>query len=175
MLPVKFMPLILNSDRSALAPISQQALTALPRSVLAACSAHICTAPLLLLLQELFYEGSGSNAELILNLILAATLVYIPITIAIIGKRLWIKYRSAYSLLPGYACAVTTPGVAASSLLVGASGTACAVRTQSFVKQQPISRAARVYALFVLCSYPAFVLHTLHCTSGAKSHVKQCQ
>lgn len=45
--------------------------------------------------QELFYEGSGSNAELVLSLILAATLVYIPITIAIVGKRLWIKYRSA--------------------------------------------------------------------------------
>lgn len=44
-------------------------------------------------LQELFYEGSGSNAELILNLLLAFTLVYIPITIAIVGKRLWIKYR----------------------------------------------------------------------------------
>ncbi|KAF6251580.1 hypothetical protein COO60DRAFT_1628877 [Scenedesmus sp. NREL 46B-D3] len=43
--------------------------------------------------EELFYEGSCSNAELILNLLLAATLVYIPITIAIIGKRLWIKYR----------------------------------------------------------------------------------
>jgi hypothetical protein len=50
-------------------------------------------------LQELFYEGSGSNAELILSLILAATLVYIPITIAIVGKRLWIKYRSAAELL----------------------------------------------------------------------------
>uniref|UniRef100_A0A383WHG8 YdbS-like PH domain-containing protein n=1 Tax=Tetradesmus obliquus TaxID=3088 RepID=A0A383WHG8_TETOB len=43
--------------------------------------------------EELFYEGSGSNAELVLSLILAATLVYIPITIAIVGKRLWIKYR----------------------------------------------------------------------------------
>jgi hypothetical protein len=52
---------------------------------------------LVLHLQELFYEGSGSNAELILSLILAATLVYIPITIAIVGKRLWIKYRSVHS------------------------------------------------------------------------------
>jgi hypothetical protein len=62
------------------------------------CHAQHTSALLLLLLllsQELFYEGSGSNAELILSLILAATLVYIPITIAIVGKRLWIKYRSA--------------------------------------------------------------------------------
>ena len=43
----------------------------------------------------MFYEGSGSNAELVLSLILAATLVYNTITIAIVGKRLWIKYRSA--------------------------------------------------------------------------------
>jgi hypothetical protein len=39
-----------NSDRSAPAPISQQGLTSLPSSVLVACSAHICTALLLLLL-----------------------------------------------------------------------------------------------------------------------------
>jgi hypothetical protein len=43
--------------------------------------------------EQLFYEGSASNAELLINLLLAFTLVYIPITIAVVGKRLWIKYR----------------------------------------------------------------------------------
>jgi hypothetical protein len=43
--------------------------------------------------EELFYEGSASNAELLINLLLAITLVYIPITISCVGKRLWIKYR----------------------------------------------------------------------------------
>jgi hypothetical protein len=41
--------------------------------------------------EQLFYEGSASNAELLINLLLAFTLVYIPITIAVVGKRLWIK------------------------------------------------------------------------------------
>eukprot|EP00775_Hariotina_reticulata_P012678 gene12678-12807_t len=43
--------------------------------------------------EQLYYEGSASNAELVISLLLAATLVYIPITIAVVGKRLWIKYK----------------------------------------------------------------------------------
>lgn len=41
----------------------------------------------------MFYEGSATNAEVLINLLLAFTLVYIPITIAVVGKRLWITYR----------------------------------------------------------------------------------
>lgn len=40
-----------------------------------------------------FYEGSGSNAELLLSLVLGATLIYLPLTLASIGRRLWISYR----------------------------------------------------------------------------------
>lgn len=43
--------------------------------------------------EQVFYEGSASNAEVLINLLLAFTLVYIPITIAVVGKRLWITYR----------------------------------------------------------------------------------
>jgi hypothetical protein len=43
--------------------------------------------------EEVFYEGSGSQAELLLSLLLAATILYIPLTIASIGKRAWIKYK----------------------------------------------------------------------------------
>lgn len=43
--------------------------------------------------EQLYYEGSASNAELLISLLLAFTLVYIPITIAVVGKRLWITYR----------------------------------------------------------------------------------
>jgi hypothetical protein len=42
--------------------------------------------------ETVFYEGSGAGAELALSLLLAATLIYIPLTIASIGKKLWIKY-----------------------------------------------------------------------------------
>lgn len=42
--------------------------------------------------EAVFYEGSGAGAELALSLLLAATLIYIPLTIASIGKKLWIKY-----------------------------------------------------------------------------------
>ncbi|KAF8067251.1 hypothetical protein HT031_002298 [Scenedesmus sp. PABB004] len=45
------------------------------------------------ILEQVFYEGSASNAELLISLLLGATLVYLPITIAIIGKRLWFTYR----------------------------------------------------------------------------------
>ncbi|GFH17547.1 ribonuclease P [Haematococcus lacustris] len=41
-----------------------------------------------------FYEGSGAaNAELVLSCLLGLTLVYAPLTIASIGRRLWIQYR----------------------------------------------------------------------------------
>lgn len=43
--------------------------------------------------EEVFFEGSGANAELALSLVLATTLIYAPLTIASIGRRLWIKYR----------------------------------------------------------------------------------
>jgi hypothetical protein len=107
----------------------------------------------LLLLQELFYEGSASNAELILSLILAATLVYIPITIAIVGKRLWFKYRSAAA----QQCTVTAHHVEGMSVRQFASSRfmACVVTTmlptQLLVKQQqqqrqPSIRHSRVCA-----------------------------
>lgn len=41
----------------------------------------------------MFYEGSGSNAELGISLVLGATLVYLPLTLAAIGRRLWISYK----------------------------------------------------------------------------------
>ena len=31
---------------------------------------------------QVFYEGSGSNAELAISLLLASTLLYIPLTLA---------------------------------------------------------------------------------------------
>lgn len=40
-------------------------------------------------------QGGASNAELLISLLLAATLVYIPITIAVIGKKLWFTFRCA--------------------------------------------------------------------------------
>eukprot|EP00882_Tetradesmus_deserticola_P016219 GHRQ01017304.1.p3 GENE.GHRQ01017304.1~~GHRQ01017304.1.p3 ORF type:complete len:127 (+),score=37.69 GHRQ01017304.1:61-441(+) len=69
---------------------------------------------LLFLLQELFYEGSCSNAELIINLILAFTLVYIPITIAVVGKRLWIKYRSGALKVISECCMTALPSTKSS-------------------------------------------------------------
>lgn len=33
-----------------------------------------------------FYEGSGSNAELLISLLLGATLVYLPLTLASLGR-----------------------------------------------------------------------------------------
>lgn len=41
----------------------------------------------------MYYEGSGSNVELALSLLLGATLLFLPLTIASIGRRLWIRYR----------------------------------------------------------------------------------
>jgi hypothetical protein len=43
--------------------------------------------------ETVFYEGSGSNVELAISLLLSATLLFLPLTIASIGRRLWIKYR----------------------------------------------------------------------------------
>lgn len=43
--------------------------------------------------EEVFYEGPGSNAELILSLILLPTLIYAPLSIASIGRRLWISFK----------------------------------------------------------------------------------
>ena len=43
--------------------------------------------------ETIFYEGSGSNAELLINILLAGTLLYIPLTLSAVGRRLWIKYK----------------------------------------------------------------------------------
>ena len=43
---------------------------------------------------KVFYEGDGgSPAELALSLALTATLIFAPLTIASVGRRLWIKYK----------------------------------------------------------------------------------
>ena len=45
--------------------------------------------------EEIFFEGhGGSSVELALSLALAATLIFAPLTIASIGRRFWLKYRS---------------------------------------------------------------------------------
>jgi hypothetical protein len=41
----------------------------------------------------IFYEGNGSNAELALSLLLGATLVYLPLSMASLGRRLWMNYK----------------------------------------------------------------------------------
>ena len=43
--------------------------------------------------EKIFYEGSGSNVELALSVALGFTLIYLPLTLASIGRRLWISYR----------------------------------------------------------------------------------
>eukprot|EP00877_Chromochloris_zofingiensis_P014006 jgi/Chrzof1/885/Cz01g32200.t1 len=40
-----------------------------------------------------FYEGSGAPAELAISLLLGLLIIPIPLTIASIGRRLWISYR----------------------------------------------------------------------------------
>lgn len=40
-----------------------------------------------------FYEGSGAPAELVISLLLGATVLYLPLTLASIGRRLWIRYK----------------------------------------------------------------------------------
>lgn len=41
---------------------------------------------------QVYYEGNGSAVELALSLLLGLTLVYAPLTMASIGRRLWIRY-----------------------------------------------------------------------------------
>lgn len=41
--------------------------------------------------EETYYEGNGAAAELIVSLVLGLTLIYAPLTMASIGRRLWIK------------------------------------------------------------------------------------
>lgn len=44
--------------------------------------------------EEVFFEGNGgSNVELALSIVLSATLIYAPLTIASIGRRAWISYK----------------------------------------------------------------------------------
>jgi len=43
--------------------------------------------------ETIFYEGNGSNAELALSLLLGATLVYLPLSMASLGRRLWMNYK----------------------------------------------------------------------------------
>ena len=40
-----------------------------------------------------FYEGSGSNIELAINILLGFTLLYLPLTMQAVGRRAWIKYK----------------------------------------------------------------------------------
>jgi len=39
------------------------------------------------------YEGNGSDAELIISILLGFTLIYLPLTLASVGRRLWISYK----------------------------------------------------------------------------------
>ncbi|KIZ04899.1 hypothetical protein MNEG_3056 [Monoraphidium neglectum] len=43
--------------------------------------------------EVVFYEGSGSNIELVLSILLSATLIYAPLTLASVGRRLWITIK----------------------------------------------------------------------------------
>ena len=43
--------------------------------------------------EQVFYQGSGSNAELLISLLLGTTLIYLPLTMASIGRRLWVSYK----------------------------------------------------------------------------------
>lgn len=44
--------------------------------------------------EVVFYEGNaGSNVELALSMLLGATLVYLPLTMASIGRRLFVNFR----------------------------------------------------------------------------------
>lgn len=44
--------------------------------------------------ETIFYEGNaGSNAELAISLLLGLTLVYAPLTLASVGRRLWINFK----------------------------------------------------------------------------------
>lgn len=39
------------------------------------------------------FEGNGSKAELAIALLLGATLIYLPLTLASLGRFLWIEYK----------------------------------------------------------------------------------
>ncbi|PRW45014.1 leukotriene A-4 hydrolase isoform X1 isoform B [Chlorella sorokiniana] len=43
--------------------------------------------------ETVFYEGSGAPAELALSLLLGIFVITLPLTIASVGRRLWIKYK----------------------------------------------------------------------------------
>lgn len=43
--------------------------------------------------EEVYYEGSGAVGELVLSVLLGATLIYLPLTLASVGRRLWITYK----------------------------------------------------------------------------------
>ena len=43
--------------------------------------------------ETVFYEGSGADAELAFSCVMGLTLIYAPLTIASIGRRLWVKFR----------------------------------------------------------------------------------
>ncbi|GAX86610.1 hypothetical protein CEUSTIGMA_g14018.t1 [Chlamydomonas eustigma] len=48
----------------------------------------------LLLLLQVFMEGHlGSNVELLISMALTATLIFAPLTIASLGRRLWLNYK----------------------------------------------------------------------------------
>lgn len=52
--------------------------------------------------EKVFYEGScGSNLELALSLLLSATVIYLPLTLASIGRRLWINIKARAGGQPG--------------------------------------------------------------------------
>ena len=38
-------------------------------------------------------QGPGSNAELVVSLVLLPTLIYAPLSMASIGRRLWISFK----------------------------------------------------------------------------------
>jgi uncharacterized membrane protein YqaE (UPF0057 family) len=43
--------------------------------------------------EEVYYEGGPHIGDLIINLLLALTLVFIPLTIGAIIRALWLRYR----------------------------------------------------------------------------------
>eukprot|EP00798_Chlamydomonas_sp_ICE-L_P014321 gene14321-20306_t len=43
--------------------------------------------------EEIFYEGSGSDNELLVSGLLGFTLIYAPLTMASIGRKLWFKLK----------------------------------------------------------------------------------
>jgi hypothetical protein len=43
--------------------------------------------------EEVIFEGAPHRGDLILNLILGVTLVWLPLTIGAITRALWVRYR----------------------------------------------------------------------------------